>query len=130
MVAWHIIALDKGKIDPEMLAQRRLEGQLIRQDLLDALAMRGNDQLKITQRDPAIRRGQRADALASEARRGRGLVVVAHIGVLGLRVRLEREAILWLPAFSIALHERIVLTIAIKPVGAAILLLLDTCDEV
>ena len=57
------------------------------------------------------------------------MVIVTHRGVLSLRVRLEREAILWRPAFSITLHEHIVLAIAIKTVGATILLLLDALDK-
>src|SRR6266545_41072 len=121
--------LHERKLDAKMLAQRRLEGQIIRQNLRSALAARGNDELKIAQRDPAIRRGQRADALASEARRRRSLMVVAHIGVLALRVWLEREAILRSPAVSIALHQGQVIAIAIDAVGATILLLLGGFDK-
>jgi hypothetical protein len=46
-----------------------------------------------------------------------------------VRVRLEREAILWLPAGAIALHKREMRAIAIEAVGATILLLLDSLDE-
>src|SRR5574341_988251 len=92
-----VLAAPIGGTDAEQVSQQRVEFRFVLQGPLLARAVRGDDQAQVAEGDTAIGGGAGADSLAGEGRVGRGLVIVAHLLIVGQPERRQSETKLRLP---------------------------------
>src|SRR6266404_4467507 len=112
------------ELDSEMLTERRRPFVVTCQLAFLFLAPVGDDQPHTADGDSAVRRCNRANALLSEWRRGRGLMIPAHLAEVIQLVRIKREAILRLPQFRLAaLNDDMLFFCVDDPVGLVVLIL-------
>src|SRR5882724_8828370 len=107
-----------------MLAERRRPFGVTCQFAFLFLAPVVDDQPHTADGDSTIRRCKRANALLSERRLGRGLMIAAHLAEVIQLVRIKREAILRLPQFRLAaLNDEMLFFCVNDPVGVVVLIL-------
>src|SRR5882724_11490922 len=107
-----------------MLAERRRPFVVTCQFAFLFLAPVGDDQPHTADGDSPARRCNRANALLSEWRLGRGLMIPAHLAEVIQLVRIKREAILRLPQFRLAaLNDEMLFFGVNDPVGLVVLIL-------
>jgi hypothetical protein len=112
------------ELDSEMLAERRRPFVVTRKLAFLFFAAIGDDQPHAGDSDSTVWRCQRADALLSEWRLGRGLMITAHLAEVIEHMGIKREAILRLPQFRLApLNDEMLFFCVNNPVGLVVLIL-------